>query len=82
MRLLPSLLALALSTSAALAGDAGPLSPGGPAGVKHAQMSDSTVLYGLLGVGAIAGFVVALTSGSNSGPAVSAPTTTSVGSTA
>jgi hypothetical protein len=82
MRLLPSFLALALSTSAALAGDVEPLSPGAPAGVKHAQTSDSTVLYGLLGVGAIAGFVVALTSGSNSGPAVSAPTTTSVASTA
>jgi hypothetical protein len=81
MRLLPSFLALALSTSAALAGDVGPLSPGAPAGVKRAQVSDSTILYGLLGVGAIAGFIVALTSGSNSGPAVSAPTTTSVAST-
>jgi hypothetical protein len=82
MRLLPSLLALALSTSAALAGDVGPLSPGAPAGVKRAQVSDSTILYGVLGVGAVAGFIVALTSGSNSGPAVSAPTTTSVASTA
>jgi hypothetical protein len=79
MRLLPSFLALALSTSAALAGE--PLSPGAPAGVKRAQESNSTVLYGVLGVGAIAGFVVALTSGSNSGPAVSAPTTTSIAST-
>ena len=81
MRLLSSFLALALSTSAVLAGDLGPLSPGAPAGVKRAQMSESTILYGLLGVGAIAGFVVALTSGSNSGPAVSAPTTTSVATT-
>jgi hypothetical protein len=81
MRLLSCFLALALSTSAALAGDAGTLSPGAPAGVKRAQMSDSTLFYGLLGVGAIAGFVVALTSGSNSGPAVSAPTTTSIAST-
>ena len=81
MRLISSFLALALSTSAALAGDVGPLSPGAPAGVKRAQMSESTVLYGLLGVGAIAGFVVALTSGSNSGLAVSAPTTTSIAST-
>ena len=80
MRLLPSFLALALSTSAALAGD--PLSPGAPAGVKRAQMSDSTILYGALGVGAVAGFIVALTSGSNSGPAPSAPTTTSIASTA
>ena len=81
MRLLSSFLALALSTSAALAGDVGPLSPGAPAGVKRAQMSDSTVLYALLGVGAIAGFAVALTSGSNSGPAPSTPSTTSIAST-
>ena len=80
MRLLSPFLALALSTSAALAGE--PLSPGTPAGVKHAQESDNTVLYAVLGVGAIAGFVVALTSGSNSGPAPSAPTTTSIASTA
>ena len=81
MRLLSSLFALALSTSTALAGDISPLSPGAPAGVKRAQTSDSTVLYALLGAGAVAGFIVALTSGSNSGPAVAAPTTTSVAST-
>lgn len=79
MRLLSSFLALALSTSAALAGD--PLSPGAPAGVKRAQESDNTVLYAALGAGAIAGFVVALTSGSNSGPTPSAPSTTSIAST-
>jgi hypothetical protein len=81
MRLFSCFLALALSTSAALASDVGPLSPGAPAGVKHAQASESTVFYALLGVGAVAGFLVALTSGSNSGPAVSAPTTTSIAST-
>jgi hypothetical protein len=81
MRLISSFLALALSTSAALAGDVGPLSPGAPAGVKRAQVKDSTILYGVLGAGALAGFLVALTSGSNSGPAVSAPTTTSIAST-
>lgn len=81
MRLLSSFLALALSTSAALAGDVGPLSPGAPAGVKRAQMSDSTVFYALLGVGAIAGFAVALTSGSNSGPAPAGPSNTSIAST-
>ena len=81
MRLLSFSLALALSTSAALAGEVGPLSPGAPAGVKRAQMSDSTLLYAALGAGAVAGFIVALTSGSNSGPAVAAPTTTSIAST-
>ena len=79
MRLLSSFLALALTTSAALAGD--PLSPGAPAGVKQAQVSESTIFYGLLGVGAVAGFVVALTSGSNSSPAAAAPTATSIAST-
>ena len=79
MRLLSSFLALALTASAALAGER--LSPGAPAGVKRAQASDNTILYAALGVGAIAGFVVALTSGSNSGPAVAAPTTTSIAST-
>jgi hypothetical protein len=82
MRLLSCFLALALSTSAALAGDLGPLSPGKPAGVKQAQVKDSTILYGILGAGAVAGFLVALTSGSNSGPAVAAPSTTSIASTA
>lgn len=81
MRLLSSFLALALSASAALAGDVGTLSPGAPAGVKGAQASESTILYALLGVGAVAGFVVALTSGSNSSPAAAAPTTTSIAST-
>ena len=80
MRLISSLLALALSTSAALAGDVAPLSPGAPAGVRQAQANDSTILYGVLGAGALAGFLVALTSGNSSGPAVSAPTTTSIAS--
>jgi hypothetical protein len=81
MRLLSSFLALALSTSAALAGDVGPLSPGAPAGVKHAQTSSNILVYGLLGAGAIAGFVVALTTGSNTGQQASSPTTTSIAST-
>ena len=82
MRLLSSFLALALSTSAALAGDVGPLSPGAPAGVKHAQENSNIILYSLLGAGAVAGFVVALTSGSNSAPTPTGPTTTSIASTA
>jgi len=81
MRLLSAFLALALSASAALGGDAGRLSPGAPAGVKRAQQSDSIILYGILGAGAVAGFIVALTSGNNSGPPVATPTTTSIAST-
>lgn len=76
MKLLSSVLVLALSASGALAGEV--LPPGKPAGVRQAQVSDTTILYGALGAGAIAGFIVALTSGSNSGPIVSPPTTTSI----
>ena len=81
MRLLSCVLALALSTSAALAGDLGPLSPGAPAGVKRAQDGSNVALYAVLGAGALAGFLVALTTGSNSKPAVAAPSTTSIAST-
>ena len=82
MRLLSCFLVLALSSSAALAGDVGPLAPGTAAGVKHAQASGNIVLYSLLGAGAIAGFVVAMTSGTNSGTPQASPTATSIASTA
>jgi hypothetical protein len=61
MRLLSTFVALALSTSAAMAGNLAPLSPGAPAGVKHAQGGDNTILFSVLGAGAIAviAFVVA-----------------------
>jgi len=77
MRLLSSFLALALSTSAALAGDIGPLSPGTPAGVNRAQMNDdNTLLYVLLGAGVIAGIALAASSGGNGTPASGGGTTT------
>ena len=82
MRLLSSFLALALSTSAALAGDVGPLSPGAPAGVKRAQASDNTVLYVLLGAAVVAGIAVAASSGSDASPTPAAPTTTTSTGTA
>ena len=73
MRLLSSFLALALSTSAALAADVGPLSPGAPDGVKHAQEGDNTVLYVALGAAAIAGIAVAASSGGGSSAPAAAP---------
>jgi hypothetical protein len=84
MRLLSSFLALALSTSAALAGDVGPLSPGVPAGVKRAQESDNTLLYVLLGAGAIAGIAIAASSGGGgaAAPASGGTTTTTTTTTA
>ncbi|MBA2587292.1 MAG: hypothetical protein H0U98_01575 [Alphaproteobacteria bacterium] len=81
MRLLFSFLALALSISAVQAGDVGPLSPGAPAGVKRAQEGSNIILYSVLGVGAIAGFAVALTSGNNSNQQATTPTATSIAST-
>jgi hypothetical protein len=54
MRITSTIAALALSASAALAAEGGPLPPGSPAGVKHAQEMDNTVLYTALGAGAVA----------------------------
>jgi hypothetical protein len=63
MRLLSIFVALALSTSAAMAGEVGPLAPGAPAGVKHAQMGDNTVLLSVLGAGAVAFIAVVVSNG-------------------
>jgi hypothetical protein len=63
MRLISTFLALALSTSAAMAGDLGPLSPGAPAGVKHAQEGDNTILLSVLGAGAVAFIAVVVSNG-------------------
>jgi hypothetical protein len=78
MRLVSSLVALAMSTSAALAADVAPLSPGAPAGVKHAQDvgRGDTLLYIGLGAAAVAGIAIAASSGDDASP-TPAPTTTS-----
>ena len=76
MRLLSSFLTLALSTSAVLAADVGPLAPGTPAGVKRAQDTDNTVLYVALGAGAIAAIAIAASSGDDASPTPAPPTTT------
>jgi hypothetical protein len=75
MRLLSSFLALALSTSAALAADVGPLSPGAPAGVKHAQ-SDGPPLYILVGAGALALGIALVASDHSNGAPTSGPSGT------
>jgi hypothetical protein len=82
MRLLSTFVALALSASTAMAGDLGPLSPGAPAGVKHAQESDNTILYGVLGAGAVAVIAYAVAQGGSttlSPVVVQSPTTTPTG---
>ena len=65
MRLLSTFVALALSTSAAMAGDSAPLSPGAPAGVKRAQEDNNIVLFTALGAGAVAAIAFVLVSGGN-----------------
>jgi hypothetical protein len=83
MRLLSTFvaLALALSASTAMAGDTGLLSPGVPAGVKHAQEGDNTILLATLGAGAVAliGFVVANGGSTTLPPAVVQSTSSTSG---
>jgi len=76
MRLLSSFLALTLSTSAVLAADVGPLSPGAPAGVKRAQTSDNTILYVGLGAGVIAVIAIAASGDDDAAPTPAPPATT------
>jgi hypothetical protein len=63
MRILSTFVALALSTSAALAGSVGPLPAGTPAGVKQAQAGDNTILLSVLAGGAIALAAVVISNG-------------------
>jgi len=81
MRLLSSFLALMLSTSAVLAADVGPLSPGAPAGVKRAQISGETALYIALGAGVIAGIAIAASGGDDANVTPAPPTTTTTTTT-
>ena len=79
MRLLSTFVALALSASTAMAGDLGPLPPGAPAGVKQAQETDNTVLFAVLGAGAVALIAYAVSQGGSTivpQPVVQPPTTT------
>ena len=81
MRISPTIVALALSTSAALAADLGPLPPGAPAGVKHAQSDDNTIIYSVLGAGALAfiGLVIAQRGSTTLPPTVSQSSTSTTG---
>ena len=75
MRLISCFLALALSTSAALAGNVAPLTPGAPAGVKRAQMTGNTPLYIGIGVAAAVGIGLAVSSGDDAAPTPAPPAT-------
>jgi hypothetical protein len=83
MRISSTFVALALSTSSALAADVGPLPPGASAGVKHAQSSDNTILYSVLGAGAVAfiGFVISQGGSTTLSPIVNQSSTTTTGTT-
>jgi hypothetical protein len=63
MRLISLVLAMALTSSAALAGDAKPLAPGAAAGVKKAQLGIDNGLLIVLGVALVVGIAVAASSG-------------------
>jgi hypothetical protein len=81
MRISSTFVALALSTSAALAADVGPLPPGAPAGVKHAQSSDNTILYSVLGAGAVAFIAYVIVQGGSTtlSPTVNQSSTSTTG---
>ena len=80
MRLLSAFLALALSTSAALAADVAPLSPGKPAGVKHAQDWNGPSVYVLVGVGVLAAAIGIISANHSNGAPTGGPSGTVVGS--
>jgi len=79
MRILSTFVALALTTSGALAGDLGPLPAGKPAGVKQAQAGDNTILLAVLGAGAVALIATVISNGG--GTTVPAPVVVSPGTT-
>ena len=54
-------LSSALTASAAMAADVGPLAPGKPAGVKQAELNTTT--WVLLGAGAITAIAIGVASG-------------------
>ena len=64
--LIASLLATSLCATSVLAADAGaPLAPGKPAGVRQAQLEDSTILY-IVGAGAVIAGIVLVASNNGS----------------
>jgi hypothetical protein len=81
--LIASTLSLALLVSGAMAGEsAGPLAPGNPAGVKHAQEINTTALLIITGI-VVAGVAIGLSQSSDGNPGgpvalTTVPTTTIV----
>jgi len=70
-----TLIAVALATtlvsSAVLAADVGPLTPGKPAGVKAAELSTTSLV--LIGAGAVAAIAIGVASSSNGSPVQASP---------
>ena len=81
MRIVSTFVALVLTMSAAFAADVKPLPPGTPAGVKRAQSADNTVLFSVLGAGAVAFIALVISQGGSTtlSPTVNQSTTTSTG---
>jgi hypothetical protein len=79
MRILTAIiLSSALTASAAMAADVGPLAPGKPAGVKQAELNTTT--WVLLGAGVITAIAIGVASSSNGSP-TSGPTNLAVTAT-
>jgi hypothetical protein len=78
--LIAATLALALAATSAMAGtDSGPLAPGKPAGVRHAQVSSTTLVIMVGIAGTIAAIAFGTASSGNPGQPVTpttVPTTT------
>ena len=64
-------LATSLVSSAVLAAEVGPLSPGKPAGVKQAELSSTS--WVLIGTGALAAIAIGVASSSNGSPVAATP---------
>jgi hypothetical protein len=66
-----SVLALALSTSMAMAADVSPLPAGHSAGIKNAQIASETAIIAIVGVAAAVGIALAVSGSNNAGTVVS-----------
>lgn len=76
-----ALIASSFLATSALAGSADLLSPGQPAGVKQAQMTNDTTLYYIAGLGLIGAGIALAASGHHHAAAAGGTTTTTTTTT-
>jgi hypothetical protein len=75
-------LATSLLASSAFAGVNAPLAPGKPAGVKHAQFTDTPTLLVVAGIGIIAAGIALSASGNNNSITTASTTSAATSTTA